>query len=78
MLPRGAIRGGVDGADAGVVGFLLCVHFELDVLVLATKWSSWATYPITIASKPSRLNPSLTLVAERSTVRVGKEVKGST
>jgi hypothetical protein len=65
-LPGGRIRGGVDGADATVVGFLLCMCFELNVLALAAKWSFQATRPATIASKPPRPNPSLMLIAERS------------
>jgi uncharacterized membrane protein YjjB (DUF3815 family) len=32
----------VDGADVGVVSFLLCVSFELDALALTVEWSSWA------------------------------------
>ncbi len=77
-LLGGAIRRGVDGADAGVVGFFLCVCFELDALALAVEWSFWATCPATIASKPLKLNLGPTLVAERSVVRVGGEVKGCT
>lgn len=37
-FPGGMIRGAVDGADVRVVGFLLCVCFELDVLTLAIEW----------------------------------------
>ncbi len=66
----------MDGVDAGVVGFLLCVCFGLDALALAAKWSSWATCLAMITSKPPRPNPGPTLVVERSTVRVGVEVKG--
>ncbi len=77
LLPGGAIRGGVDGADAGIIGFFLYVCFELDVLALAIEWSSWATCPIAIASKPLRPNPDPTLVAERSAMRVGGEVRGN-
>jgi hypothetical protein len=39
-LPRGAIRGGVDGANARVVSFLLCMSFELDASTLTAEWSS--------------------------------------
>ncbi len=78
VLSGGAIRGGVDGGDAGVVSFLLCVSFELDVLALTAQWSSWAIYSVAIASKSSRPNPSPTLIAERSTMRVGEEVRGGT
>ncbi len=48
----------MDGADAGVVGFLLCVCFELDVLALAAEWFSSATCPVAIASKPPDAPPS--------------------
>jgi hypothetical protein len=51
-LPGGAIRSGVDGIDAEVVGFLLCVCFEVDALTLAVEWSFRATCPTTIVSKP--------------------------
>jgi hypothetical protein len=39
-LPGGAIKGGVDGADARVLGFFLCMCFEFDTLTLAAEWSS--------------------------------------
>jgi hypothetical protein len=77
LLLGGAIRGGVDGTDAGVV-FFLCVCFELDALALMVEWSSWATYLAAIASKPPRPNLGLTLIAERSTMRVGGQVRGGT
>jgi hypothetical protein len=77
-LLGGTIRGGVDGANVGVVGFLLCVCFELDDLALAAKWSSQATCSATNMSKPPRLNLDLTLVAERFVVHVGGEVRGGT
>jgi len=54
------------------------VCFELDVLALVVKWSSQATYPATNTSKPPRPNLGPTLVAERSVVHVGGEVKGGT
>jgi hypothetical protein len=66
------------GGDAIVVGFLLCVCFELDALALVTEWFFWATYPAAIVSKPSRPNPDPTLVARRFPVCVGGEVKGNT
>ncbi len=78
LLLGGVIRRGVDGADVRVVGFLLCVCFELDALALAVERSSRATCPTAIACKPSRPNPSPMLVAERSIVRVGGEVRGGT
>jgi len=71
-------EGGVDGADAGVVGFLLCVSFELDALALAAKWSSQATCSATNVSKPPRPNLDLTLVVERFVMHVGGEVRGGT
>ncbi len=73
-----AIRRGVDGVDAGVVSFLLCMCFELDALALVVKWSSGATCPAVIVSKPLRPNPGPMLQAERSIMRVGREVKGGT
>ncbi len=76
-LPVGAIRGGVDGADAGVVSCLLCMSFELDALALAVEWS-WATYPIAITSTSPRPNPGPMLIAERSAMHVGEEVRGGT
>jgi len=72
------VRGGVDGADVGVVNVLLCMSFELDALVLTAEWSSWATCPVAIASKSPKPNPGPTLVAERSAMRVGEEVRGGT
>jgi hypothetical protein len=54
------------------------VCFELDVLALATEWFSWATCPVVIASKPPIPNPSPMLVAERSAMRVEREVMGGT
>ncbi len=51
-LPGGVIRRGVDGIDAEVVGFLLCVCFEFDALTLEAEWSSRAICPATIVSKP--------------------------
>jgi hypothetical protein len=77
-LLGGAIRGGVDGTDAGVVVFFLCMCFELDALALMVEWSSWATYLAAIASKPPRPNLGLTLIVERSTMRVGGQVRGGT
>ncbi len=77
MLLGGAIRGGVDGADVGIVGFFLCVCFELDALALMAEWSSWATYLVAIASKPPRPNLGPTLIAERSVMHVGGQVRGS-
>ncbi len=71
-------RGWVDGVDAIVVGFFLCVFFKLDTLTLTAKWSSWATCPVAITSKPPRPNPGPTLIAERSAMRVGGEMKGGT
>lgn len=68
----------VDGADAGIVGFLLCVCFELDTLALAAKWSSWATCRAAIVSKSTRPNPGPTLEVERYVVRMGSNVRGST
>ncbi len=73
----GAIRGGVDGADAGVVGCLLCVSFELDALALAAEWS-WATCPVVIASTSPRPNHGPMIIAERSAMHVGEEVRGGT
>ncbi len=78
LLLEGMIRGGVDGADARVVGFFLCMCFELDALTLTAKWSCWATYPATITSKPRRPNLAPTLIAERFTMCVGGEVRGGT
>jgi hypothetical protein len=66
----------VDGADVRVVGFFLCMFFELDALALEAKWSSWATCLATIASKPSRPKPSPMLVAERFAMRVGRRGEG--
>jgi hypothetical protein len=77
MLPVGAIRGGVDGADVGVVSCLLCVSFELDALALAAEWS-WATCPVAIASTSPKPNPGPMLIAEKSTMHVGEEVRGGT
>jgi hypothetical protein len=77
-LLGGAIRKGVDGVNVGVVGFLVCMCFELDALALAAKWFSWATCLVAIVSKPPRPNLNPTLIAERSIVCVGKEVSGST
>jgi len=77
-LLGGTIRGGVDGVDARVVGFLLCVCFELDNLALAAEWSSRATCLTAIASKPLRPNLDPMLVAERFAVHVGGEVRRGT
>ncbi len=66
----------MDGADARVVGLFFCVCFELRTLALAAEWSSWATYPAVITSKPPRPNPDPTLEVERPTVRVGGEGEG--
>jgi hypothetical protein len=76
-LPVGAIKGGVDGVDAGVVSCLLCVSFELYALALAAEWS-WATCPIAIKSKSPRPNLGPMLIAERSAMHVGEEVRGGT
>ncbi len=76
-LPVGAIRGGVDGADAGVASYLFCVSFELDSLALAAEWS-WATCPVAIASTSPRPNPRPMFIAERSAMHVGEEVRGGT
>jgi hypothetical protein len=67
----------VDGADAGVVSCLLCVNFELDALALAAGWS-WATCHVAIASMSPRPNPGPMLIAERSAMHVGEEVRGGT
>ncbi len=77
-MPGGAIRGGVEGANAGVVGFFLCMCFNIDVLALMVELSSWATCLVAIASKPPRLNLGPTLIAKRSTMCVGGEVRGGT
>ncbi len=71
-MPGGAIEGEVDGANVRVVGFLLCVCFELGALALVAKWSSWATYLVAIASKPPRPNPGPMLEHERSVVVWGE------
>ncbi len=63
----------MDGADAGVVSCLLCVSFELDALALAR-----ATCPVVIASKSPRPNLGPMLIAERSAMHVGEEVRGGT
>ncbi len=55
-------EGGGDGANARVVGFFLCVCFKLDALALAAEWSSRATCPTAITSKPPKLNLDPTLV----------------
>jgi hypothetical protein len=68
----------VDGADARVVNFLLCMCFELDALALAVEWSSRATYPVANVSKPPIPNLRLMLIVERSAMRVGGEVRGGT
>ncbi len=68
----------MDGADAGVVSFLLCMCFELDALALAVEWSSWATCPVANASKPPILNLRSMFIVERSVMRVGGEVRGET
>ncbi len=74
----GVIRRGVDGADAGVVGFLLCECFKFDALALTAEWSSRATCLAVIVCKPPRPNPDLMLRAERFVVHMGGEVKGRT
>ncbi len=68
----------MDGANVGVVGFLLYMCFEFDALALATKWSSWATCPAMIASKPPRPNLSPMLIAKRYVMCVGGEVREGT
>jgi len=72
------LEGGVDGADAGVVSFLLCMCFELDALALAVGWSSRATCPVANTSKPPIPNFRPILIVERSVMRVGGEVRGGT
>ncbi len=39
-LPGDAVKGGADGADAGVVNFLFYMSFKLDALALTVEWSS--------------------------------------
>ncbi len=68
----------MDGANGGVVSFLLCVNFELDALALTVEWSSWATCHVAIASKSPKLNPGPTLIAKGCVMRVGEEVRGGT
>jgi hypothetical protein len=77
-LLEGAIRGGVDEANARVVAFFLCLCFELDTLALTAQWSSWATCPTAIASKPLRPNLGLTFITKRSVMCVGGQVRGGT
>jgi len=71
-------EGGVDGADARVVGFFLCMCFKLDALALVVEWSFRATFLVAITSKPLKPNHGPTLVSEKSTVHVGGEVRGGT
>jgi hypothetical protein len=54
------------------------MSFKLDALVLTVEWSSWTTCPVAIASKSPRPNLGPTLVAERSAMHVGEEVRGGT
>jgi hypothetical protein len=67
------LEGAVDEANVGVVGFFLCVCLELAVLTLVAEWSSWATCPTVIASKPLRPNPGSTFVVEKFVMHVGGE-----
>jgi hypothetical protein len=67
----------VDGVDAGVVSCLICVNFELDALTLAAELS-WTTCSVAIESKSPRPNLGPMLIAERSAMHVGEEVRGGT
>jgi hypothetical protein len=66
--------------EGGWMGLMLelLVPFFACASSLTVEWSCWATYPTAIASKPPRPNPGPTLIAERSAMHVGGEVRGST